>query len=96
MEHLVQILVVGLAAWRASAMLVMEDGPFSIFRRVRLRAGLERPGEVSGFWGLLLVCVWCTSVWMAILFWALWYVHWAIPGIFAAAATAIVVDRARQ
>jgi len=89
-----QVLIVGLAAWRASALLVYEDGPFHVFERIRNAVGIPADGgPIEGFLPLLLSCIWCTSVWTAAAMWGLWYVHWAIPGAIAAMAVAPVVER---
>lgn len=53
---LAEIAIVGLAAWRLAWMLVKEDGPAEMFKRLRTRTSL---------WGLL-KCVHCLSFWLAI------------------------------
>ncbi len=89
-DRLVQIAIVGAGAWRLSSMLVYEDGPWGIFATMRRRAGIPpEGGRIDGLFATLLSCLWCTSVWCALALWALWYVHWAIPGVLAAAAVAI-------
>lgn len=91
---LVQVIVVGLAIWRVSAMLVYEDGPWAIFERFRTLVGIPpEGGRIEGFLPALLSCVWCTSVWLAPLMWSLWYVHWAIPALLATSAVAIALER---
>ena len=47
-----------LATWRISHLLALEDGPWDIVARVRMRLG-------SGFWGRLLDCFYCVSLWVA-------------------------------
>lgn len=47
-----------LAVWRVTHLLVAEDGPWDIVVRARRRAG-------SGFWGRLLDCFYCLSLWIA-------------------------------
>lgn len=60
--NLVLALIVSiLATFRVSHLVVREDGPFSMFRR--LRAGLRRRG-----WHGPLDCLYCTSVWVALPF----------------------------
>jgi hypothetical protein len=52
-------LVVGvLAVWRITHLLHAEDGPRDVFVRVRRRAG-------NGFWGDVLGCFYCLSLWIA-------------------------------
>ena len=50
-----------LAVWRITHVLNAEDGPGEVF--VRLRAFVGR-----GFWGDLLDCFYCLSLWVAIPF----------------------------
>jgi hypothetical protein len=53
-----------LAVWRLTHLLASEDGPFYLLARLRRRLG-------SGFWGGLMDCFYCLSLWMAIPF-AIW------------------------
>jgi hypothetical protein len=47
-----------LAVWRITHLLQTEDGPWDLVVRLRRRAG-------EGFWGRLLDCFYCLSVWIA-------------------------------
>ncbi len=47
-----------LAVWRVTHLLAAEDGPFRLLARLRSRAG-------SGFWGGLMDCFYCLSLWVA-------------------------------
>ena len=47
-----------LATWRITHLLVAEDGPWEMVVRLRRRAG-------TGFWGKLLDCFYCLSMWVA-------------------------------
>jgi hypothetical protein len=47
-----------LAVWRVTHLLFAEDGPWDVVVRVRRRAG-------GGFWGRLLDCFYCLSLWIA-------------------------------
>ena len=47
-----------LAVWRVTHVLWGEDGPGRIFVRLRRLAG-------TGFWGRLMDCFYCLSVWVA-------------------------------
>lgn len=58
----------GLATWRLSRMLVKEQGPYHIFERLRRATGIEyESGDVLSYpdWNPL-HCVYCTSVWVAL------------------------------
>jgi hypothetical protein len=52
-------LIATLAVWRLSHLLSQEDGPFDIVFRVRKRLG-------QGFFGSLLDCFYCLSVWLSV------------------------------
>ncbi len=55
-------LVVGiLIVWRIAHLFYGEDGPWDLMVRLRRAAG-------EGFWGSLLDCFYCLSLWMAIPF----------------------------
>lgn len=56
------LLILALACWRLAYMLVREDGPAHIFARLRARTTF----------GGLLECVFCTSIWTAVLVFAVW------------------------
>jgi hypothetical protein len=52
-------LVLGiLAVWRITHLLTSEDGPWQIIVRLRRLAG-------DGFWGELMDCFYCLSLWIA-------------------------------
>jgi len=53
-----------LAVWRITHLFSKEDGPFDIIYAIRKKAG-------RGFFGSLLDCFYCTSVWIALPF-GLW------------------------
>jgi hypothetical protein len=48
-----------LAVWRLTHLLHAEDGPGEVFLRLRQRAG-------TGFFGQLLGCFYCLSLWVAV------------------------------
>jgi len=50
-----------LAVWRVSHLLAQEDGPFDIVFRFRTKVG-------QGFFGTLLDCFLCLSLWIALPF----------------------------
>lgn len=52
------------AVWRVTHLLGKEDGPFDIVYLLRKKAG-------NSFWGSLLDCFYCLSVWVALPF-GLW------------------------
>jgi hypothetical protein len=56
--RLYRLLLGILAVWRITHLLNAEDGPGEVFVRLRRIAG-------EGFWGQLLDCFYCLSVWIA-------------------------------
>src|SRR5579872_3208989 len=50
-----------LAVWRVTHLLSAEDGPWNLVVWVRRKAG-------GGFWGNLLDCFYCLSLWIAVPF----------------------------
>jgi hypothetical protein len=50
-----------LGVWRVTHMLASEDGPWNLWVRLRRAAG-------NGFWGELLDCIYCLSLWVALPF----------------------------
>ncbi len=47
-----------LATWRVTHLITAEDGPFDIVARLRQAAG-------AGFFGQLMDCFYCASLWVA-------------------------------
>lgn len=62
--HILYLVLSILAAWRITHLFSKEDGPFDIIYAIRKKAGV-------GFFGKLLDCFYCTSVWVALPF-GLW------------------------
>ena len=56
-----ELLIAVLAVWRITHLLWGEDGPFELLLRLRKLAG-------RGFFGELLDCFYCLSLWIAIPF----------------------------
>jgi hypothetical protein len=54
-----RLIVAILAVWRVTHLLNAEDGPFDLVVELRRRAG-------DGFWGHLLDCFYCLSLWVAL------------------------------
>jgi len=94
-----ELILIALATWRISSLLVHEEGPFMLLVNMRSLLGVyyDEFSEVHGRNALAkaLTCVWCTSLWVAIGFAALYYygiAFWvALP--FALSAAAIIIER---
>jgi hypothetical protein len=56
--HVYRFLLGILSSWRITHLLHAEDGPWDVVVRLRRWAG-------EGFWGQLLDCFYCLSVWIA-------------------------------
>ena len=95
-----ELVVLALATWRLTSLLVWEDGPFEVFARLRHMLGV-RYDEQSIAYGTNwfakgVVCPACASVWFGAL-WCIMYLLWnpvwyvALP--FSLSAGAIVVER---
>lgn len=61
----------GFAIWRLSSMIAVEDGPFYVFAKLRHLAGMRYDEHSTPLpqneFARGLVCVWCLSVWVAML-----------------------------
>jgi hypothetical protein len=95
-----EFIILALATWRLSSLLVNEEGPFSVFTNLRYLAGV-RFDEYSQSYGKNVVadalqCVWCASVWIAIIWFAAWLLFGAIATTvaipFALSAVACIVE----
>lgn len=79
-----EFLILALATWRLSSLMVNEDGPFKMFEYVR-----QLPGPFE--------CIWCFSVWVGIFLSISFitiplYTTWfCMP--FALSTVAILVDK---
>jgi hypothetical protein len=87
-------LVLGLlCVWRITHLLVAEDGPWDLSVRLRRAAG-------SGFWGKLLDCFECLSLWVAVPFAAVLGSSWLERGLcwlgFSAAAILLEKGTSRR
>lgn len=70
---MLELIILGLATWRISYMLVGEQGPYNIFEKLRHKVGVEYLDDgtpyIRNTWGELFTCMWCMSIWIgAILF----------------------------
>jgi len=98
---LIDLLILGLATWRLSSLLVNEDGPWEIFARMRTMVGI-RYNEQSLPYATtalseLFTCVFCMSVWMGFLLTAVYWLSskWTIliMSPFALSAIAVIIER---
>lgn len=86
---LYQLLPGVLAVWRITHLLQAEDGPWDVVVRLRARAG-------DGFWGALMDCFYCLSLWIALPFALLLGASWIEQALLwpALSGGAILLERA--
>jgi hypothetical protein len=84
-----RLLLGALAVWRVTHLLSAEDGPGDLLVRLRRRAG-------DGFWGDLLDCFYCLSLWVSLPFALLLAEGWRgrLLSWLAFSAGAILLERA--
>lgn len=107
MPSIFGFLIICLAVWNLTSLLVQEEGPFKMFTRIRFWAGVDigPDNKLYKRYGINTVqdtiagafmCVWCMSRWVAILF-ILGYLllptaTMVVSAILAASTVAIMVD----
>lgn len=93
----VQIVLLSLATWRVSYALVYEPGPWRLLTRLRELTGIKHD-DTTGIpmaWpdDNIFSCIWCVSIWVALV---LWFMPLGVVTIFAISAGAILINgRAR-
>jgi uncharacterized protein DUF1360 len=77
-----------LGVWRITHLLAAEDGPWDLVARLRARAG-------AGFFGKLLDCFYCLSLWIAMPFALALSAEWLERGLLwpALSGGAILLER---
>lgn len=58
------LLLYSLAVWRATSMIIQEDGPAYIFARLRQAVGANEVGELSSL-AKGITCPFCVSFWVS-------------------------------
>ena len=92
------IVLIALATWRVTSMLVQEDGPFTIFRRVRRLWGIQHDDTGCIFnvpdnnMAKLFSCQWCMSVWIGPALYGLWFIAPVAILLLAISAGAILIQ----
>ena len=85
------LLLGALSVWRVTHFLRYEDGPWQLAARLRKRAG-------ESFWGELLDCFYCLSIWVALpaalMLGSTWRERlWLCPAL---SALAILIERVNE
>lgn len=89
MNAALQFFICALACWRLSHLLSKEDGPWDIIFRIRKQLG-------QGFFGSLLDCFYCVSIWIALPLALWWGTHWTLQfiGWLAISGAACLLEQA--
>jgi hypothetical protein len=79
-------ILAALAVYRVSRMLTDEEGPWSVFMRLRARIGAET------WLSRLFECIMCMSVWVAlpVALWIDWTGEWALTWLALSAVVVII------
>lgn len=95
-SDLLQIFLSALAVWRISNIIIYEDGPFFVFKKLRFWIGAEdffgEPTEEPNTIQKLFQCIWCLSIYVSIPF-AFNIVPDFITLIFAISALALYANK---
>jgi hypothetical protein len=97
---LLRFVILALATWRMTSLLVWEDGPFEMFARIRHVLGVRydetNMAYGSNWFAKGVVCPACASVWFgtlwAVAYW-LWPDVWWLALPLALSAGAILMER---
>lgn len=95
------VIVAALATWRIAHMLLYENGPFKVLRRLRVMLGVmyydDDSDNIASSKYEITTCIWCLSVWVGAAVGVLWllapvWAFWiALP--HALSACAVVLDK---
>ncbi len=94
-------LILGLATWRLTSLLVNERGPWDILERLRYLSGMRYDRDSMPYattnLSEVLSCVWCLSVWVGIAFGLFYWLNSSLAVLIslplALSTTAVIVDR---
>lgn len=103
MMDIYKLFLFSIATWRISALVTKEAGPFHVFEKLRILAGVQHDADGNvvmvpeKFFAELLTCIWCSSIWIGAILFFLWLL---IPAymlslcfILFMSAVAIVIDK---
>lgn len=90
------MVALALATWRFAVLLMLDDGPFAVLRRLRSLVGVEHneDGAPVGFpEGSPLDCIGCMTILCAPVMMAVWLVFPPLVELLAVAGGAMVVNK---
>lgn len=99
MSLIEQAILIGAAAWRLTALLSYERGPFDIFLKFRESLGFQHAdnGEPNNWPENLLTnlisCPWCLGIYATVGIWGLWQLSQVAVIVIAASSFLIVLER---
>ena len=53
-----------LATWRITKIFMVDDGPWNLTKKLRIKLDVQDDGQMLGFWDGLYDCVGCFSTWV--------------------------------
>lgn len=81
-QNVIDLLVLSLASFRLSSLISLEEGPFSLFVRIRARLGAydyDEQGRVKSSLGRGISCPYCVGVYISALLYVTYNVGWLKP-----------------
>jgi hypothetical protein len=94
-----QAILIGLAAWRLTALVSYERGPFDICLRAREVFGFDHDDNgkpvawPSNVVTEAIACPWCLGLWMLAPVYGLWCLEPVLVVLLAAGAVLVAVER---
>lgn len=91
--------MIGLAAWRCTALISYERGPFNIFEHFRSLLGFrhDSQGKIiswpDSFLALMIHCPWCLGGYFAVAAWGLYQIAPAVIIVLSAWAILIAMEQ---
>lgn len=94
---ILDVIVIGLATWRISSLLVHERGPYNVFVHLRNAVGVEHdvdlvPERANNVVAEIFSCVWCMSIWVGLALWGVWEIEPKVVYVIAILAIAPIVE----
>lgn len=96
MDQLSSVATLALATFRLAMMIAEEEGPFSIFVKLRARVGAfdyNEYGQPKSVWGRGISCPLCVGMYAALFFYVLYHIPfgWYIVVLFAIAGLQVLI-----
>ena len=97
----IKLLLMGLATWRLSIMLMYEPGPFRLLLKGRERLDIVHDGEGPIGWpdtmpGVMFSCLGCMSIWIGACIFLLWKVAKPIVWVLALSGASNLIESRKE